>query len=126
MPLGLDLASSRPLLHPATEESRFKLRIMATTDLHVHLTPWDYYSDRSSAVAGLARTATLIAKARTEVEASLLFDNGDFLQGSPMGDVVFQGQTADEIHPMIAAMTALGYDAVRLRRGSLRRYALPG
>ncbi|MBC7738668.1 MAG: bifunctional 2',3'-cyclic-nucleotide 2'-phosphodiesterase/3'-nucleotidase, partial [Candidatus Saccharibacteria bacterium] len=87
---------------------------MATTDLHVHLTPWDYYSDRSSAVAGLARTATLIAKARTEVEASLLFDNGDFLQGSPMGDVVFQGQTADEIHPMIAAMNALGYDAASL------------
>ena len=104
----------RPVNHPATEDSRFNLRILATTDLHVHLTPWDYYTDRSSASAGLARTATLIAKARAEVGASLLFDNGDFLQGSPMGDVVFHGKTAEEIHPMIAAMNALGYDAAAL------------
>ena len=114
MPRVLNMAPSRPVNHPATEDSRFNLRILATTDLHVHLTPWDYYTDRSSASAGLARTATLIAKARAEVSASLLLDNGDFLQGSPMGDVVFQGKTPDEIHPMIAAMNALGYDAAAL------------
>ena len=64
MPRVFNMVPSRPVNHPATEDSRFNLRILATTDLHVHLTPWDYYTDRSSASAGLARTATLIAKAR--------------------------------------------------------------
>ena len=114
MPRAINLAPPRPLNHPATEDSRFNLRILATTDLHVHLTPWDYYADRSSAISGLARTATLIAKARTEVATCLLLDNGDFLFGSPMGDVVFQGKTDGEIHPMIAAMNVLRYDAVTL------------
>lgn len=109
-----DLAKDRPLHHPTDEDSRFTLRILATTDLHVHLNPWDYFADRSCAIAGLARTATLIAKARAEVTASVLLDNGDFLQGSPMGDVVFNGKTDDEVHPMIAAMNALGYDAATL------------
>lgn len=111
MPRTATPAPPRTLTHPAAQDSRFRLRILATTDLHVHLAPWDYYTDRSSAIGGLARTASLIAKARAEAGCCLLLDNGDFLQGSPLGDVVFHNQTADEIHPMIAAMNALGYDA---------------
>lgn len=91
---------------------RAQLRILATSDLHVHLTPWDYYADRPSPAAGLARTATLIAQARAEVGASLLLDNGDFLHGSPMGDLL--ARDGGHGHPMIAAMNALGYDAVAL------------
>jgi 2',3'-cyclic-nucleotide 2'-phosphodiesterase / 3'-nucleotidase len=102
-------------IFPATADlGVFRLRILATSDLHVHITPWDYYADRASAAAGLARTATLIAAARAEVGASLLLDNGDFLQGSPMGDLeTMRGGVADA-HPMIAAMNALGYDAATL------------
>ena len=114
MPFKATPAPSRPITHPATADSRFPLRILATSDLHVHLAPWDYYTDRSSAISGLARTANLIAKARAEAGCCLLLDNGDFLQGSPLGDVVFHHQTTDEIHPMIAAMNALGYDAATL------------
>jgi 2',3'-cyclic-nucleotide 2'-phosphodiesterase/3'-nucleotidase len=89
-----------------------QLRILATSDLHVHITPWDYYADRASATAGLARTATLIAQARAEVGASILLDNGDFLHGSPMGDLL--ARDGGHGHPMIAAMNALGYDAAAL------------
>lgn len=92
--------------------TRAYLRILATSDLHVHIAPWDYYADRPSASAGLARTATLIAQARAEVGASLLLDNGDFLHGSPMGDLV--ARDGGHGHPMIAAMNALGYDAAAL------------
>lgn len=94
----------------------FRLRILATSDLHVHITPWDYHHDRSSAALGLARTATLINQARAEVACSILLDNGDFLQGSPMGDAEVLRGLADPTrpHPMIAAMNALGYDAVTL------------
>ena len=108
------MATDRPFTDGMALDTRFRLRILATTDLHVHLAPWDYYADRSSATGGLARTATLIARARAEVAACVLLDNGDFLQGSPLGDVVFNGKTAGEIHPMIAAMNALGYDAASL------------
>lgn len=92
------------------------LRILATSDLHVHITPWDYYHDRRNAGVGLARTASLIRAARAEVACSLLVDNGDFLQGSPLGDMIFAGGTAPfaRPHPMIAAMNALGYDAAAL------------
>ena len=97
----------------------FHLRLLATTDLHVHLVPWDYYGNRSAASSGLARTATLIAAARAEIAARqglcLLLDNGDFLNGSPLGDLVAGApDPATATHPMIAAMNALGYDAATL------------
>jgi 2',3'-cyclic-nucleotide 2'-phosphodiesterase/3'-nucleotidase len=93
-----------------------RLRILATSDLHAHIMPWDYHADRASSAIGLARTASLIAAARAEVACCLLVDNGDFLQGSPLGDVEAlraQGDGA-RLHPMIAAMNALGYDVAAL------------
>ncbi len=89
------------------------LRLLETTDLHGHIQGYDYAANAPSASVGLARLAGLIAQARAEVEASLLFDNGDFLQGTPMMQYWAQvrGLGPGEIHPMIAAMNAVGYDA---------------
>ena len=47
---------------PTAWDTAFRLRLLATSDLHVHLTPWDYYTDRHSAIAGLARTGNGLAK----------------------------------------------------------------
>ncbi len=113
LPLA-NLAPPQTPIDPAQVSGLFRLRILATSDLHVHITPWDYYADRSSATGGLARTATLIAAARAEVEACLLLDNGDLLQGSPMGDLEATLNSTAQTHPMIAAMNALGYDAATL------------
>ena len=46
----------------------------------------------------------------------LLFDNGDFLQGSLLGDFygLEHGLRPGEVHPVIAAMNHLNYDAVTL------------
>ena len=109
------LAPAAP--HDGQPAARFgTLRILATSDLHVHLTPWDYYRDCRNAGFGLALTANLIRAARAEVACSLLFDNGDFLQGNPLGDLVSAGMRGPAAvpHPMIAAMNALGYDAATL------------
>ena len=58
----------------------------------------------------LARIATLVERLREKEPNCLLFDNGDTLQGTPLGDVVQeQGLTAP--HPMIAAMNRMRYDA---------------
>ncbi len=60
-------------------------RIMETTDLHSYIMDFDYYKDRPTDKYGLVRTASLIAAARQQATNSVLVDNGDILQGSPLG-----------------------------------------
>jgi 2',3'-cyclic-nucleotide 2'-phosphodiesterase/3'-nucleotidase len=89
-----------------------KLRILETTDLHVNIFAYDYYRDAADDTVGLARTATLVKAARNEAKNSLLFDNGDMIQGSPVGDFVAyrKGMKQGDVHPMVAAMNTLNYD----------------
>ena len=89
------------------------LRLIGTSDLHANVFPYDYYRDRPDDTVGLAKTASLIETARREVANTLLFDNGDIIQGSPLGDYAASamGLKRGDIHPMIAAMNALGYCA---------------
>ncbi|MDA5092574.1 bifunctional 2',3'-cyclic-nucleotide 2'-phosphodiesterase/3'-nucleotidase [Aliiroseovarius sp. KMU-50] len=98
--------------------SRMQLRLMATTDLHMHLLPYDYLTDRPNSRLGLAQTAKLIQQARTEKRNTLLFDAGDFLHGTAMGDLVVErasnASTDADVHPMIAAMNHLRYDVATL------------
>ena len=109
-----DTHSSAPVI-PDDENGKdtIRLRLLATSDLHVHILPFDYHTGLPADRLGLARTASLIVEARGEVENCLLFDNGDFLQGSPLGDFVAQvrGLQTGDVHPVVAAMNALGYDA---------------
>lgn len=102
------------------EESKLSiktnLRVLETTDLHVHMMNYDYYGDRSVLEYGFAQTASLIHQARAERKNVLLFDNGDLLQGNPMGDYVASGAPQEEgwIHPVYKVMNGLGYDAAAL------------
>jgi 2',3'-cyclic-nucleotide 2'-phosphodiesterase/3'-nucleotidase len=116
---GAAAAGTLVALHPFTaraEAGQVHLRIMETTDIHVNLLPYDYYADRSSDTLGLARTASIIDGIRAEAANTLLFDNGDFLQGSPMGDYIAyeQGMKDGNVHPAIKAMNVLGCDAATL------------
>lgn len=86
------------------------LRIMATTDLHAQILPYDYYADIATPPAGLAVLGALVRQLRAGTEASLLLDNGDFLQGNPVADWA-AGAGRHLPHPVAAAMNALGYDA---------------
>ncbi|SFA60069.1 Calcineurin-like phosphoesterase [Paracoccus halophilus] len=103
----------RPQADAAGQPDRLTLRILATTDLHMHVLGYDYFANRPAPHLGLSRTAALISRARDAVPNCLLFDNGDFLQGSPMGDYLAEASEAGNrrIHPAIAAMNALDYDA---------------
>ncbi|MEM6577309.1 MAG: bifunctional 2',3'-cyclic-nucleotide 2'-phosphodiesterase/3'-nucleotidase [Pseudomonadota bacterium] len=99
----------------ASEQSHVWLRLLSTTDIHAHLLPYDYDCGAEVTDFGLARTATLIEAARAEAPKTLLFDNGDFLQGTPLSDDLALETTAqDSCHPVIAAMNSLGYAAVGL------------
>jgi 2',3'-cyclic-nucleotide 2'-phosphodiesterase/3'-nucleotidase len=99
----------------AGQEVSLRLRMLATTDLHAHLFSYNYYANRPDESVGLARLAAPILQARAECANILLFDNGDTFQGSPLGDAALSDlMPAARMHPMIAAMNGLGYDAATL------------
>ncbi len=106
-------------LHPFSlraQSNQAHLRLMETTDIHVHVFPYDYYADKPVDTVGLARTASLVRDVRAEAANALLFDNGDFLQGNPMGDYIAyeRGMGEGQTHPAIDAFNALGVDASTL------------
>ncbi len=106
-------------LHPfsvSAAGNQAHLRIMETTDLHVHVFPYDYYADKAVDTVGLARTASIIDSVRAESTNAILLDNGDFLQGNPMGDYIAyeRGMAEGDTHPVIQAMNTLGYEASTL------------
>lgn len=106
-------------LHPFSARAagnQAHLRIMETTDLHVHVFPYDYYADKPRDTVGLARTASIIKDIRAEATNSMLIDNGDFLQGNPMGDYIAyeRGMKDGDMHPVITAMNTVGFDASTL------------
>lgn len=109
-----DDARVRDRIRGTTAASGVSLRILATSDLHMHLLAHDYLSNSLSRNIGLARLATLIQKRRSEVDACILLDNGDFLQGAPIGDIAAHDPLLKAAHPAIAAMNALAYDAAAL------------
>ena len=113
MMLSLIVMSSISLVSFAEE---IALRIMATTDLHTSFTNYNYYTDAVNEQAGFVKIATLINKNKDEMKGNtLLFDNGDMLQGSPYGDYMAKNfNSKKEIYPMIEAMNLLGYDAATL------------
>lgn len=107
------------LLHPYSAyaaDNQAHLRIMETTDLHVHVMPYDYYGDKPNDTMGLARTASIIDSIRSEATNSMLVDNGDFLQGNPMGDYIAyeKGMKDGDVHPVIKAMNLLEFDCSTL------------
>ncbi len=114
------------LLLPAAMAQQIKLRILETTDLHMNLLGYDYYQDKAVEDYGLERTATLINAARAESRNHLLFDNGDLLQGSPLGDYMARVKPLQpgEVHPAYKVMNALGYDAANVGNHEFN-YGLP-
>lgn len=106
--LGADKAAAAP------SEAPLHVRIMETTDLHTNVRGFDYFKNAETVAVGLDRTATLIRQARAEQPNALLFDNGDLIQGTPLGTYmakVDKLSSQGSIHPMYKAMNLLGYDA---------------
>lgn len=112
---GIGMMQPFPFVQAAAN-AEAQLRLMATTDLHMHLFPFDYLNDRATGATGLARAAAVVGAMRAGAANSLLLDNGDFLQGSAMGDYIAQerGLSDTAPHPMILAMNRMGYDAATL------------
>ncbi|MDW6002816.1 bifunctional 2',3'-cyclic-nucleotide 2'-phosphodiesterase/3'-nucleotidase [Vibrio mangrovi] len=109
--LTLTLLGSLLALPLSVDAETVHLRIIETTDIHANVMDYDYYKDKPSEKIGLLRAASLVRKAREENPNALLVDNGDLIQGSPMGDyMAARGIKPGEIHPVYKAMNLLGYE----------------
>ncbi len=120
--IGIDASHQTGKL-PATAP-KLSLRLIATSDLHACLLPYDYCANRAVSGRSLSDISHQIALARAQVPNSLLFDNGDFLQGNPLADYVATASRRRRAHPVIAAFNTLGYDAVTLGNHEFN-YGLP-
>lgn len=115
--LGLIIPQAAPMVTYAdvmnNNEDIVNLRIVETTDIHSNVMSYDYYKGAPTKAYGLAKAATLIKEVRAEADNSLLFDNGDIIQGSPISEYVVDNNLMKEgyIHPVFKAMNQLGYDA---------------
>ena len=79
--------------------------ILATSDLHGRIYPYEYAIDSEDKDAGLAKIATLIKQERAINPNAVLMDLGDTVQDNSAE--LFNN---DPIHPMIEALNYLKYD----------------
>jgi 2',3'-cyclic-nucleotide 2'-phosphodiesterase (5'-nucleotidase family) len=102
-----------PKVCSASDAKATKVEILVTTDIHGRIMDWDYLT-ASAADVGLAKIFTLIKGERKKTPNTILIDNGDILQGTPL---VTYYNTIDKDwknHPMIEVYNAMQYDAIIL------------
>jgi 2',3'-cyclic-nucleotide 2'-phosphodiesterase / 3'-nucleotidase len=99
------------------------ITVLATTDLHGNIYPYDYLTGRP-AERGLAKIATLIARERVKDPNLILIDCGDTIQGTPLESVYQQWVRTGKFplnlkpaarlkgDPMMLVMNYLRYDAM--------------
>jgi len=104
---GLLAAGAFPLDALAAGEGAVKLTILHTNDVHSRLEPFPADGGKWASQGGVAVRAALIQQIRKEEEHVLLFDSGDFFQGTPYFNL-YKGE------PEMRAMTMMGYDAATM------------
>ncbi|GGB54165.1 bifunctional 2',3'-cyclic-nucleotide 2'-phosphodiesterase/3'-nucleotidase [Fictibacillus barbaricus] len=117
--IGAPIAGTAYAKNPAKNDRKVNLRIMETTDIHTNLLNFDYYKNAASEKVGLAKTASLVRSARADLtfsQNSVLVDNGDLIQGTPLGTYKAKVEPLKEgeVHPAITAMNLMGYDMATL------------
>ena len=103
-----------------------KLTIMATSDMHQYLMPYDYMADEPNETVGFSKVYTKIQEIRETNNNTLLFSNGDFIQGSLLGlheyqiDPIQEGETQS----IIKAYNEAGYEAAAVGNHELQDYPM--
>jgi 2',3'-cyclic-nucleotide 2'-phosphodiesterase/3'-nucleotidase len=95
------------------------LTVLGTSDVHGHALDWDYYKDKPYSDAagnsvGLAQVSTVVDQVRRENPNTLLVDDGDVIQGTPLDSYYATVEPITKTgatHPMAAAMNQMGYVA---------------
>lgn len=84
-----------------------RVTILHSSDVHSRIEPFPMDGGRLQGLGGASRRAALIAQIRSENPDVLLFDSGDFWQGTPYFNL-YKGELE------VRLMEQMGYDAVTL------------
>lgn len=105
--ISIVLLSLFIIIGSSTASGKLKLVILHTNDTHSQVEPRDKSTLASSDMGGYARRMGVINKIRAEEKNVLLFDAGDFSQGSPYFNF-YNGRIE------IDAINKMKYDAITL------------
>ncbi|QFR23394.1 bifunctional metallophosphatase/5'-nucleotidase [Schleiferilactobacillus harbinensis] len=87
------------------------LTILSTSDTHGFVLPTNYVQRDGTQPFGLTRAATVIDTVRQQDPAhTLVVENGDFLQGSPLAYYAVKGTAQSQPSLLTQAYNAVGYD----------------
>lgn len=91
-----------------TTKTANTISIVATSDVHGSVYPIDYFKN-AYADQGLAKVSTYVSELRKKNPNTMLVDNGDTIQGTPL---VYYYNMIDtkSVYPMMKVMGAMGYD----------------
>jgi 2',3'-cyclic-nucleotide 2'-phosphodiesterase (5'-nucleotidase family) len=92
------------------------LRIIETADLHGQIESYDYYAGKpfsATSKKGLSLTASYVANVRAANPNTLLIDDGDTIQGTPV-NYYFNVLHPEVTNPMAVGMNYMNYDAMTL------------
>ncbi|HTD04963.1 bifunctional 2',3'-cyclic-nucleotide 2'-phosphodiesterase/3'-nucleotidase [Undibacterium sp.] len=103
-----------------------ELALLETTDLHTNIRSYDYYKLKEDPSIGFERTLSLVRNARAEFANTLLFDNGDAIQGTALADyqAIVKPLDCTSTAAMYKAMNLAGYDAASIGNHEFN-YGLP-
>ena len=90
-----------------------QISVLVTSDIHGRIMDWDYLT-ASPADVGLAKIFTLVKQERSKNPNTILIDDGDILQGTPLDTYYNTIDKSWKVHPMFAAYNAMDYDAIVL------------
>ncbi|QBP18144.1 bifunctional metallophosphatase/5'-nucleotidase [Acetilactobacillus jinshanensis] len=85
-----------------------KLHLLLTSDIHGYLAPTNYIHQTFNEPFSLERAATYIKQQQTKDQYTLTFDDGDYLEGSPLAANAANQYNAPK--PIDQAFNAIRYD----------------
>lgn len=92
------------------QSSTVDLQILETSDIHSNLMDYDFYKGENTEKFGFVRTASLIHKMKEKNINTVLIDNGDLIQGSPMADWAVKVVSETKgTHPAIKSLNTMEY-----------------
>lgn len=111
---------------PVQQGTTTEMTLMETTDLHTNVRSYDYFKLAEDKSIGFERTAALIKTVRGEAMNSMLFDNGDTIQGTALSDyqALINPIDCSSTLGIYKVMNALNYDAAGIGNHEFN-YGLP-
>ncbi len=99
----LAISMSFPAVMAEEAQETVDIQLLASSDVHGKMCPYDYALDEESPSGSLAQIGTIIKELRND--NTIVIDTGDTIQGNS-ADLFLE----DEVHPMILGMNTIGYD----------------